>query len=131
MPAVPLNQAPKLQEGTKTRTNIDIEAQHTARDEANPGQRERRPSQTGSQAASQSAPSNSTKSLGRWEEYRPGNFKASCVHKLDPSKCTECGSKTRQKRLFWVGSLLCTAVLIAMFVVVAIVETDYDGGDEK
>jgi hypothetical protein len=125
-------QAPEMQERTQSYTAyIDLEAQPITQSEATHTQDARRPSQTGSEAASQTNSSNSSKSLSRWEEYKPGNFKPRCSHNLDPSKCTECGSKKSQKKLFWAGSLLCAAGLIAMFVVIAILESDQSGDGGK
>jgi hypothetical protein len=108
-------------------SNMDLEAQNLTNPEATHSQEDRRPSQANSQTAS----SNSSKSLGRWEEYKPGNFKATCHHKLDPSKCTECGSKKSQKKLFWACSMICTVGIIAMFVVVAVLESDRNHNDSK
>lgn len=128
MPTFPLGKLPEMQEHPQlTVSNMDLEAQQLTKPEPTHGQQEdRRPS-----ATSQTASSNSSKSSGRWEVYKPGNFKATCHHRLDPRKCTECGSKTRQRKLFWAAMVLCAAGIIAMFVVVAVLESDHNGAGNR
>jgi hypothetical protein len=132
MPTFPPPQTPEMQEKTRSNTaKIDLEAQPITQPEATYSQDARRPSQASSQAASQTNSSKSSKYFGIWEEYKPGNFKPTCHHNLDPSKCTECESKKSQEKLFWAGSLLCAVGLIVMFVVIAVLERDLNGDGGK
>ena len=132
MPTFPPPQASEMQQiPTVDSKNIDLEGQPIAQPEATHNQHRKRLSQSSSQTASQTTSSKSSKSLGRWEKYQPGNFKPLCSHGVDKDKCTQCGSGKRQKKLFWLASVLCAVGLIATFVVVAVIESDHNGAAGK